>query len=170
LEPGDEVGVFLEPNRRFRLPEDRTTPLILIAAGTGVAPYRAFLQQLEAEDASPDTWLIFGNPHMRTDFLYQREWLEWRQNGLLNRIDGAFSRDQAQKRYVQHVLRDEAERVEQWLTNKARVYICGGLAMGKEVEEALRDVLVERRGLDADQASEHLGQLRREGRLLKDLY
>jgi sulfite reductase (NADPH) flavoprotein alpha-component len=170
LAPGDEVSVFLEPNRRFRLPEDRDTPLIFIAAGTGIAPYRAFLQQLEAENAAPDTWLIFGNPHLRTDFLYQREWLDWRKSGILTRIDGAFSRDQADKRYVQHVVREQAERIDEWLARKARIYICGGLAMGREVEAALLDVLAQQRGLSLEQAAGQLAELRRQGRLLKDLY
>ena len=170
LSPGDEVGVFLEPNRRFRLPEDRSAPLILIAAGTGIAPYRAFLQQLEAENAAPDTWLIFGNPHLRTDFLYQREWLEWRKRGLVKRIDGAFSRDQEENRYVQHVVREQSGRMGKWLEQGARVYICGGLAMGHEVEIALRDVLAEQRGLSEEQAGEQLKELRRQGRLMKDLY
>lgn len=170
LEPGDEVGVFLEPNRRFRLPENRDTPLIMISAGTGIAPYRAFLQQLEADGESPDTWLIFGNPHLRTDFLYQREWLEWRRQGLLKRIDGAFSRDQANKRYVQNIVREQGERIVQWLDLQARIYLCGGLAMGREVELALRDVLAEHRGLNSEQATEQLAELRRQGRLLKDLY
>jgi sulfite reductase (NADPH) flavoprotein alpha-component len=170
LEPGDEVSVFLEPNRRFRLPENRDTPIIMIAAGTGVAPYRAFLQQLEADGESPDTWLIFGNPHLRTDFLYQREWLEWRKQGLVKRIDGAFSRDQEHKHYVQHIVREQGERIVQWLDLQARVYLCGGLAMGREVELALRDVVAEQRGLDAEQAAEQVAELRRQGRLLKDLY
>jgi len=170
VQPGDEVGVFIEPNRRFRLPENRDTPLIMIGAGTGVAPYRGFLQQLESEGQAPDTWLIFGNPHLRTDFLYQKEWLEWRSRGLLKRIDGAFSRDQAQKHYVQHIVREQAARIGQWLDNQARIYICGGLAMGREVEDALRDVLAERDGWSLEQANEGLAALRRQGRLLKDLY
>jgi len=170
LAPGDKVSVFPEPNRRFRLPEDRTIPLILIAAGTGIAPYRAFLQQLATESAAPDIWLIFGNPHLRTDFLYQREWLEWRKRGLIARIDGAFSRDQAEKRYVQHVVLEQAARIDEWLARRARIYICGGLAMGHEVEAALREVLAERRGLSPEQAAGQLAELRRQGRLLKDLY
>ncbi len=170
LAAGDEVHVFLEPNHRFRLPEDRTTPLILISAGTGIAPYRGFLQQLQAEGSSPATWLIFGNPHLRTDFLYQREWLELRKSGLLDHIDCAFSRDQNEKRYVQHVLREQGARLNQWLEQGARLYICGGLGMGREVELALRDVLCSERGLDTGQAAECVAELRRQGRLLKDLY
>lgn len=170
VQPGDEVPVYLEPNRRFRLPEDRSVPLILVAAGTGIAPYRAFLQQLEEEGANPDVWLVFGNPHLRTDFLYQREWLEWRKRGLVTRIDGAFSRDQAEKRYVQHVIRDEAVRVNEWLDRGARIYLCGGLAMGKAVEESVQQSLALGRGLSDDGAAEAFADLRRQGRLLKDLY
>jgi len=170
MSPGDQVGVFLEPNRRFRLPEDRDVPLILISAGTGIAPYRAFLQQLESENVKPDTWLIFGNPHLRTDFLYQREWLEWRSQGYVSHIDCAFSRDQADKYYVQQVVREQAVRMEQWLARNARIYICGGLAMGHEVEMALRDVIAGQRGLSPAQAAEQVAELRRQGRLLKDLY
>lgn len=170
IAPGDEVHVFPEPNRRFRLPENRDTPLILIAAGTGVAPYRAFLQQLDAEGTAPPTWLIFGNPHLRTDFLYQREWLEFRQRGLLTHIDCAFSRDQNEKRYVQHVLQEQGARLDQWLGRGARIYICGGLDMGREVELALRDVLCGQRKVDTATAAELVADLRRQGRLLKDLY
>jgi sulfite reductase (NADPH) flavoprotein alpha-component len=170
LAPGDEIHVFPEPNRRFRLPEDRATPLVLIGAGTGVAPYRAFLQQLNSEGSAPSTWLIFGNPHLRTDFLYQREWLEYRQRGLLTHIDCAFSRDQQEKRYVQHVLKEHGARLDQWLNQGARIYICGGLDMGREVELALRDVLCQQRNLSAGIAAEFVSELRRQGRLLKDLY
>jgi len=170
LQAGDEIGVYLEPNRRFRLPEDRSTPLILIAAGTGIAPYRAFLQQLDEEGASPDTWLIFGNPHMRTDFLYQREWLSWRKKGLLTRIDGAFSRDQAEKYYVQDVVREQATAIDEWLKRGAHVYLCGGLEMGQEVELALKQGIAHSRGLEKETAAEIFAGLRREKRLLKDLY
>jgi sulfite reductase (NADPH) flavoprotein alpha-component len=164
------VGVFLEPNRRFRLPADRSIPLILIAAGTGIAPYRAFFQQLEEEDAGPDTWLIFGNPRLRTDFLYQREWLNWRSKGLLSRIDGAFSRDQAEKRYVQHIITERAAEFVKWLDRGAHLYICGAQAMGIEVELALQRSIGQQKGIDAEAAAGVVSNLRRERRLLKDLY
>jgi len=174
LQAGDEVGVFLEPNRRFRLPEDRTTPVIMVAAGTGIAPYRAFMQQLEEEQSGSEqktpAWLIFGNPHLRSDFLYQREWLEWREKGLLQHIDCAFSQDQAEKVYVQNVIRQQGERLAQWLEDGARIYLCGGLAMGREVEQAVQDVLAEQGGLDATAAASAFAELRRQGRILKDLY
>jgi sulfite reductase (NADPH) flavoprotein alpha-component len=174
LQPGDRVGVYLEANRRFRLPADRTAPLVMIAAGTGIAPYRAFLQQLEAEGRAPDSWLIFGNPHLRTDFLYQREWLRWRASGLLKRIDAAWSRDQADKRYVQHIVSGQAAELAAWLERGAHLYVCGGLAMGQAVERALEQhvapKLVGKAVGDAAAASHWLADLRRQRRLSKDLY
>ena len=174
LQAGDRVGVYLEANRRFRLPADRAAPVILIAAGTGIAPYRAFLQQLEAEDRAPDSWLIFGNPRLRTDFLYQREWLRWRTGGLLNRIDAAWSRDQADKRYVQHVVAEQAADLADWLERGAHLYVCGGLAMGQAVEQALEQCvaprLVPHAAGDAAAARDWLAGLRRQRRLSKDLY
>jgi len=170
LQAGDKIGVFIEPNRRFRLPDQRTTPLILIAAGTGIAPYRAFLQQLEEESASAQTWLIFGNPHLRTDFLYQREWLRWRKMGLIERIDGAFSRDQENKRYVQQVVTERAVEIDEWLNKGAHIFLCGSLAMGREVEQALLRGIALNRGLVDEEAAEVIADLRRNRRLLKDLY
>lgn len=170
LQPGDEVGVFLEPNTRFHLPQDTKAPLILVAAGTGVAPYRAFLQHLEEQGSTREIWLIFGNPHLRTDFLYQREWLNWRSSGLISRIDGAFSRDQEEKRYVQHIISEQAEEVNSWLGRGAYVYICGALKMGHSVETALKVAVSDQCGLDEMAGIEFMSGLRRERRLLKDLY
>jgi sulfite reductase (NADPH) flavoprotein alpha-component len=174
LQAGDRVDVYLEANRRFRLPADRAAPLIMIAAGTGIAPYRAFLQQLEAEDRAPDNWLIFGNPRLRTDFLYQREWLRWRTGGLLKRIDAAWSRDQADKRYVQHVVAEQAADLADWLERGAHLYVCGGLAMGQAVERALEQCvaprLVPAAATDAAAARDWLAGLRRQHRWSRDLY
>jgi len=174
LNPGDHVRVFLESNDRFRLPADPQTPIIMIAAGTGIAPYRAFMQELENRaansDVGADSWLIFGNPHLRTDFLYQREWLRWRDTGLLNRIDTAWSRDQAEKRYVQDVVCEQAQRIESWLQRGAHIYLCGSLQMGQAVQLALQNALVLERKIDPDSATTVLAKLRREKRLQKDLY
>jgi sulfite reductase (NADPH) flavoprotein alpha-component len=175
LKPGETVKVFLEPNRRFRLPDDEDTPIIMIAAGTGCAPYRAFMQELEARStknrtAGPDSWLIFGNPHLRTDFLYQREWLRWRDTGLLNRIDTAWSRDQAEKRYVQNLVEEQAERIDQWLQRGAHIYLCGSLQMGQAVQLGLQNALAQQRGIGSDAAATLLAELRRERRIQKDLY
>jgi len=170
IQAGDEVRVFLEPNRRFRLPSDESAPIIMISAGTGIAPFRAFMQELEETGRRSAAWLIFGNPHRRTDFLYQREWLKWRADGLLKRIDGAFSRDQAEKRYVQHVVAEQGPELDRWIQDGACIYICGGLAMGHAVEEALIEAIADARGLEYEAAKETVKQLRRERRLLKDLY
>lgn len=170
LQAGDEVGVFVEPNARFRLPENASSPLILIAAGTGIAPYRAFLQELEEQGRSPRSWLIFGNPRQRSDFLYQSDWLRWRSEGLLERIDTAFSRDQADKRYVQHVVREQAQSLSEWLEWGAHLYLCGSIAMGAAVEQALVEGLACYRDLNSAAAAELIADLRRQQRLHKDLY
>lgn len=170
IQAGDEIRVFLEPNRRFRLPKDNGAPIIMIGAGTGIAPYRAFMQEIEESNRQSENWLIFGNPYRRTDFLYQREWLKWRSKGLLNRIDAAFSRDQAEKRYVQHVVADQGQEISRWIEDGAHIYICGGLAMGHAVEEALIDAIAIGRNIDRDAAKQSISNLRRERRLLKDLY
>lgn len=170
LKPGEEVRVFLEPNRRFRLPEDPQTPIIMIAAGTGIAPYRAFMQELEESGSERDSWLIFGNPHLRTDFLYQREWLRWRDTGLLNRIDTAWSRDQAEKHYVQDVVREQAALIDEWLQRGAHIYLCGSLQMGQAALDALQVALAAQRSIEPEKAAALLTELRRDKRIKKDLY
>lgn len=170
LKPGEAVRVFLEPNRRFRLPEDPQTPIIMIAAGTGIAPFRAFMQDLEESRSDRDSWLIFGNPHLRTDFLYQREWLRWRDTGLLNRIDTAWSRDQAEKHYVQDVVREQAGLIDEWLQRGAHIYLCGSLQMGQAVLDALQEALSAQREIEPEKAAGLLTQLRRDKRIKKDLY
>jgi sulfite reductase (NADPH) flavoprotein alpha-component len=170
VQAGDEVRVFLEPNKRFRLPKNESAPVIMISAGTGIAPFRAFMQELEETGRRPGAWLIFGNPHRRTDFLYQREWLKWRADGLVDRIDCAFSRDQAEKRYVQHIVAENGDELDRWIREGAVVYICGALAMGHAVEEALVGAIESARQVSQDVARETVKQLRRDRRLLKDLY
>jgi len=170
VQSGDEIRVFMEPNRRFRLPEDPAAAIIMIGAGTGVAPFRAFMQELEETGRNPGAWLIFGNPHRRTDFLYQREWLKWRADGLISRIDGAFSRDRAEKHYVQHVVAERGQEINRWIEDGAFIYICGALAMGHAVEQALVDAIAAARRMDPATAQEVVKDLRRGRRLLKDLY
>ena len=170
LEPGETVRVFLEPNRRFRLPDNAEAPVIMIAAGTGIAPFRAFMQELEERESNPDSWLIFGNPHLRTDFLYQREWLRWRDSGLLNRIDTAWSRDQQEKHYVQDVVREQAAQINEWLQRGAYIYLCGSLRMGQAVLDALQESLAAHRNIEPDKAASLLSELRRDKRIKKDLY
>src|SRR5690606_789159 len=120
-----DVPVLVEANDRFRLPADGDTPIIMIGAGTGVAPYRAFVEHRLEHGHRGDNWLIFGDRNFSSDFLYQLEWLRYRRDGILSRIDVAFSRDQEQKLYVQDRVREQARRVYEWLERGAHVYVCG---------------------------------------------
>lgn len=171
LEEEGTVRVFVEENPRFRLPENPDTPVIMIGAGTGVAPFRAFMQQRAANGDSGKNWLIFGNQHFTQDFLYQTEWQGWAKDGLLNKYDFAWSRDQEEKIYVQHKIREEAAELWQWLQQGAHIYVCGDASrMAKDVEQALLDTIAEQGGLSADDADEYLDNLRQEGRYQRDVY
>ena len=171
LEEEGSVRVFVEENPRFRLPESPDTPVIMIGAGTGVAPFRAFMQQRAANGDSGKNWLIFGNQYFTQDFLYQTEWQGWAKDGLLNKYDFAWSRDQEEKIYVQHKIREEAAELWQWLQQGAHIYVCGDASrMAKDVEQALLDTIAEQGGLSADDADEYLDNLRQEGRYQRDVY
>src|SRR5690606_21461913 len=123
--PTPTVRAYVEPNDRFRLPADASVPIIMIGAGTGVAPYRAFVQQRKLVGAAGPSWLIYGDRTMRSDFLYQIEWLRAVKEGALSRLTVAFSRDQAEKLYVQHRVSEEAAELYDWLEQGAHVYVCG---------------------------------------------
>jgi len=164
------LPAYIEPNERFRLPADAARDVIMIGPGTGVAPFRAFVQDREASGASGRHWLFFGNPHFRGDFLYQLEWQRALKSGALDRIDLAFSRDGARKTYVQHRLREQARDLVDWIENGAHVYVCGALAMGRDVHAALVDAFATQLGLGQDAASERVDALQREGRYARDLY
>lgn len=167
---GDPLQVYVVENPAFRLPEDGSIPVIMIGAGTGVAPYRAFLQQRAAGADKGRNWLLFGNRHFRRDFLYQREWQAFRKAGLLDRVSLAFSRDGAEKRYIQHRLREEGGEVHRWLSDGAHIYVCGSVGMGQEVHVALVDLITREAGLDREAAAAWVDNLRHEGRYHRDLY
>lgn len=171
LQEGQEVKVFVESNNNFRLPEDPNTPVIMIGPGTGIAPFRAFMQQREAEDAQGKSWLFFGNPHFTQDFLYQVEWQKYLKDGILSKLSLAFSRDQAEKVYVQHKLLEQGEEVYQWLEEGAHVYVCGDANyMAKDVNDALIS-LVATHGQKTEQDAEaYVNDLRRAKRYKKDVY
>jgi sulfite reductase (NADPH) flavoprotein alpha-component len=164
------TGVYVTENPEFRLPEDGATPIIMVGAGTGVAPYRAFLQQRAAGGATGPNWLVLGNRHFRRDFLYQLDWQAWRKAGLLHRASLAFSRDGADKVYVQQRLREQAADVYRWLAEGAHLYVCGAIAMGQAVHQALLDVAAQGGGLNAEAAREFVDGLRGAGRYHRDLY
>jgi sulfite reductase (NADPH) flavoprotein alpha-component len=171
LEEGDTVKVYVEPNDNFRLPSDPNTPVIMIGPGTGIAPFRAFMQERDAQGASGDNWLFFGNPSFTQDFLYQTEWQGYKKSGLLTRISLAFSRDQAEKIYVQHRLLEQGADVYAWLQNGAHVYVCGdAMYMAKDVENALLTIYQTHGNLSEAEAKKALLELRKAKRYQKDVY
>ncbi|GAB7270895.1 NADPH-dependent assimilatory sulfite reductase flavoprotein subunit [Dickeya ananatis] len=171
LDEEGDVRVFIEHNDNFRLPANPDTPVIMIGPGTGIAPFRAFMQQREAEGAGGKNWLFFGNPHFTEDFLYQVEWQRYVKEGLLTHIDLAWSRDQAHKVYVQDKIREKGAQVWRWIQDGAHIYVCGDAnRMAKDVEHALLDVVAEQGGMDAEQADEFLSELRLERRYQRDVY
>ncbi|HHQ4472663.1 assimilatory sulfite reductase (NADPH) flavoprotein subunit [Aeromonas sp. S41-2] len=166
-----EVRVFVEHNDNFRLPSNPDTPVIMVGPGTGIAPFRAFLQEREAQGAEGNNWLFFGNPHFTQDFLYQVEWQRYVKSGLLSKISLAFSRDQAEKVYVQHRLREAGQELYQWLEAGAHFYVCGDAnQMAKDVQEALLDVIAEHGHKSREEAEEYLSELRRAKRYQRDVY
>ncbi len=171
LEENEEVLVFVEHNKRFKLPAD-DQPIIMIGPGTGIAPFRAFLQQRNHRLASGENWLFFGNPHFNTDFLYQLELQKYYQQGLLTHLDLAFSRDQKEKIYVQERLLDNATNIWQWIENKkATLYVCGDMnRMAKDVEHVLLKIISEQGDKSTKQAKDYLKILRKENRYQRDVY
>ena len=171
LEEGQKVRVFVEHNDNFRLPQSDDTPVIMIGPGTGVAPFRAFMQEREARDAAGDNWMFFGDQTFTQDFLYQVEWQNYLKSGLLTRMDVAFSRDQAEKVYVQDRLKEQASDVFAWLERGAHLYICGDAnRMAKDVHQTLVEIIQEHGKLSAEQAEDYLKSLRSNKRYQKDVY
>ncbi|MEJ5113335.1 NADPH-dependent assimilatory sulfite reductase flavoprotein subunit [Erwinia billingiae] len=171
LEEDGDVRVFIEHNDNFRLPANPETPVIMIGPGTGIAPFRAFMQQRDADGAAGKNWLFFGNPHFTDDFLYQVEWQRYVKDGLLTNIDLAWSRDQQQKVYVQDKIRAKGAEVWDWIQQGAHIYVCGDAnRMAKDVEQALLELVAEHGGMDTETADEFLSELRIERRYQRDVY
>ncbi len=171
VEEDGEVRVFIEHNDNFRLPANPQTPVIMIGPGTGIAPFRAFMQQRAAEGAEGKNWLFFGNPHFTEDFLYQVEWQSYVKEGVLSRIDLAWSRDQQQKVYVQDKLREQGAELWRWINDGAHIYVCGDAnRMAKDVEQTLLEVIAEFGAMDAVAADEFLSELRVERLYQRDVY
>nr|WP_266168344.1 assimilatory sulfite reductase (NADPH) flavoprotein subunit [Dyella subtropica] len=165
------VPVFIEPNERFRLPADPSRDIIMIGPGTGVAPFRAFVQERRETGASGRNWLFFGNRHFEQDFLYQLEWQEALKQGALHRLDLAFSRDAAEKIYVQHRLREHGSELYAWLKDGAHLYVCGDAThMAKDVHAALIDIVAEHGGQSTEDAKDWLAELLQQGRYARDVY
>ncbi|MFT4233793.1 MAG: hypothetical protein QM607_02120, partial [Microbacterium sp.] len=169
LEPGDTVRVFPLPNRTFRLPEDPSTPIVMVGPGVGVAPFRGFLaDRAQVPDRGP-AWLFFGDQHEASDFSYREEWGQWLADGVLTRLDTAFSRDQTERVYVQDRMRENGGELVRWLDEGACFYVCGdGKRMAADVDDALYEIAVAELGSAAGEAL--VVRMHREKRYLRDVY
>ena len=168
---GDTVPVYVESNPRFRLPGNDNASIIMIGPGTGVAPFRAFVEERAERNASGGNWLFYGDRTFSEDFLYQLEWQRHLQHGRLDKLDVAFSRDQDEKVYVQDRLRENAAEVFAWIEDGTHIYVCGDAKnMAGDVHDALVDVIAEHGAIDRDAAEQYLRELRRAGRYQRDVY
>lgn len=168
---GEEVPVYIQPNRSFRPPEDPATPLIMVGPGTGIAPFRAFLETREAAGGGGKNWLFFGDQKKQCDFLYQTQLETWLSTGVLNRLDTAFSRDQAQKVYVQDRMRAHGAALFAWLEEGAHFCVCGDASrMAKDVDQALRGLVAEHGGRSEQAATDYVDALKKQKRYLRDVY
>ncbi|WP_375561327.1 sulfite reductase flavoprotein subunit alpha [Bernardetia sp. OM2101] len=165
-----EFDFYIHSNSNFRLPTENT-PIIMIGAGTGIAPFRSFLAERDATGSEGRNWLFFGEQHFTLDFYYQTEIQEWIATGLLTKFDAAFSRDQDEKIYVQHRLQEKAKEVNQWLENEAVLYVCGQKnPMSQDVENTLIQIISEQRSIDTQTAKQILQDLEEQGKYQKDVY
>lgn len=168
---GDKLKFYIQRNQRFRLPQDGDRDIIMVGPGTGVAPFRAFVQERVECGADGRNWLFFGDQHAHCDFLYQAEWQEAWAGGGLSRLDVAFSRDQKQKVYVQHKMLQHGKDIAEWLAGGAYFYVCGAKSpMSEDVEKTLLDILVQHDGKSREAAQSYLDDLSEQDRYVKDVY
>ncbi|BFH63251.1 assimilatory sulfite reductase (NADPH) flavoprotein subunit [Paenibacillus azoreducens] len=171
LRSGATLPVYIQHNPNFKLPENPETPIIMIGPGTGVAPFRAFLSDREESGAGGKTWLFYGDQHFTTDFLYQTDWQRWLKDGVLTRMDVAFSRDTDKKIYVQHRMLEKKRELYVWLQEGACVYVCGDeKKMAHDVHATLAAILEQEGGLSPEDAAEYLQRMQQEKRYQRDVY
>ncbi|PPG33800.1 sulfite reductase subunit alpha [Pseudoclavibacter sp. RFBG4] len=167
----DPVHLFLQPNAAFRVPEDDDAPMIMVGPGTGIAPFRGFLHEREARGASGRNWLLFGDQHRDSDFIYEEELAGLSERGVLDRLDLAFSRDQAEKIYVQTRMLEHSAELYAWLEEGGHFYVCGDASrMARDVDDALHTVVAQERGVTAEGAAEYVAALKRQKRYVRDVY
>ena len=168
---GETLPVFLHTNQNFRLPEENSAPVIMVGPGTGIAPFRAFLEERQATDASGDNWLFFGDQHQASDFLYEEQLTSMLKDGTLTRLDTAFSRDQKEKIYVQDRMREHMAELWAWLERGAYFYVCGDATlMAKAVEQALLDAIAQGSGGTLESAAEYVATMKKQKRYQRDVY
>ena len=171
LAEGETAGIFVSRNKAFRPPADPSAPMLMVGPGTGIAPFRAFLHQRRAEGVAGRNWLFFGDQHQEHDFIYADELGAMSADGLLTRLDLAFSRDQAEKVYVQTRMRENGRDLFAWLEEGGHLYVCGDATrMARDVDAALHEVVAIHGGLTAEKADAYVANLRREKRYQRDVY
>ena len=168
---GTTAGVYFHHNKNFKLPKDGSLPVIMIGPGTGIAPFRAFIEERAATGATGKNWLFFGDQHEASDFLYKSEWDAYLESGALSKLDLAFSRDQAEKIYVQDRMRENAAEIWEWISAGGYFYVCGDASrMAKDVNKALIDIAAEHGGMDEKEAAAYIKQMQKEKRYGRDVY
>ncbi|WP_100398104.1 assimilatory sulfite reductase (NADPH) flavoprotein subunit [Bacillus sp. FJAT-44742] len=171
LQPGDTVPVYVQNNQNFKLPENPETPIIMVGPGTGIAPFRSFMQEREEIGAEGKSWVFFGEQHFVTDFLYQTEWQNWLSEGVLTKMDVAFSRDTDEKVYVQHRMLENSKELFQWLQEGAVFYVCGDeKKMAHDVHSTLIEIIEKEGGMSREKAEEYLADMQQQKRYQRDVY
>ena len=171
IEIGDKLAVYVHKNPNFKLPENEETPIIMIGAGTGIAPFRSFVEERAERGAQGKSWLFFGEQHFVTDFYYQVEWQAWLADGSLTNLTLAFSRDQQEKIYVQHRLKQHAAEIYEWLEQGAALYVCGDeKSMASDVDRAIKEIVAEQSGKSFEEATAYVEELKQQQRYNRDVY
>ncbi|MGJ5834902.1 assimilatory sulfite reductase (NADPH) flavoprotein subunit [Bacillus altitudinis] len=171
VQPGDTLPVYIQHNQNFKLPQDPDAPIIMVGPGTGIAPFRSFMQEREELGANGKSWLFFGDQHFVTDFLYQTEWQKWLKDGVLTKMDVAFSRDTEEKVYVQHQMKKQSKELFEWLEQGAYVYICGDEKhMAHDVHNTLLSIIQEEGAMSKEKAESYLANLQQQKRYQRDVY
>ena len=168
---GETIPCYFHPNKNFKLPQNQEAPVIMVGPGTGIAPFRAFIEERQTTGAPGKNWLFFGDRSQKTDYLYGNEWETYRKDGILNELDLAWSRDQSEKVYVQHKMLEKGAELWKWLKDGAVFYVCGDASrMAKDVDQALRTIAQQHGSMNEEEATIWIKALQKEKRYLKDVY